>query len=250
MQRADGFRQFYQTREGRLTANRLARLIAPTVRRGPAQRFLAMGYPRPLLTGLRPEVFERAAMLTTEGLPQEKWPRRGQKNNVAAGRSDALPFPGAMFDQLLAIHCLEHGHGDDIVAEWERVLAPAGELILVVPNRAGTWSSFERTPFGLGRPYGRGELRTLLEEGGFTVLSWKTALAAPPIRGLFWLEALLGLLMPGLGGVHLVLARKGRGPAAMRQGSVVHARRPALASSPQAAARAMLSRHPRCSPPR
>lgn len=236
------FRRFYDTREGRRVARILALTVAPLVRQEQTVRFLALGYPRPLLTGLRPEHFERVAMLAATGIPEQPWPRHGAPNCAAAGRADDLPFSGAMFDQILVVHALEHGHAADILEEANRVLAPAGDLILIVPNRAGLWTHFERTPFGLGRPFGRGELTRLLGDCGFRAESWHNALIAPPVRGLRWLDRPLTKMMPRLGGLHFVLARKAGGlkPAAVRQSG--RARRPALAPSTPAAARAMLSR--------
>ncbi|MBZ6377761.1 hypothetical protein B5C34_03265 [Pacificimonas flava] len=243
------FRQYYESRHGRRTARSLAFAIAPLVRQEPHVRLLALGYPRPLLTGLRPDRFERVAMLTTEGAPVQYWPRHAERNCAAAGHADDLPFSGAMFDQILVVHTLEHGDARAILAEVGRVLAPAGDLILIVPNRAGLWTHFESTPFGRGHPYGRGELTRLLADGGFAPETWRTVLSAPPLRGFRWLERPLAALLPRMGGVHCVLARKQGGPAAAAiSAQPVRARRPALAPTSPVGARAMSSRRPPGSP--
>ena len=62
-----------------------------------------------------------------------------------------------------------------------RVLTPAGRLLIVVPNRSGVWARTDRTPFGQGRPYSRGQLDALLREAMFTPLEWDSALHVPPI---------------------------------------------------------------------
>ena len=116
------------------------------------------------------------------------------------------------------------------------VLAPAGDLILIVPNRAGLWTNFETTQFGMGRPFGRSELTRALDDGGFVPRHWKTALVAPPVRGLRWLDAPLTRLFPRLGGIHFVLARKGGPPAAAPVSRRVRAPRPAAAPAGAASA--------------
>lgn len=242
MDLAEQLRTFYAGRDGWRAARIVAGIVAPTVRREANTRFLAMGYPRPLLAGLSPDRFERAVMLSSCGVPQRHWPPRGA-NCAVAGYADDLPFSGAMFDQVLMVHALEHGDPRAILHEAERVLAPAGDLILIAPNRAGLWTHFETTPFGLGRPFGRGELRRLLRDSGFEPISWKTALVAPPVAGLRWMDGLLGRAVPRLGGIHFVLARKSGGPAAARVRSASErARRPGLVPAAPVAARAMPSR--------
>ncbi|MBV7257358.1 hypothetical protein KCG44_11235 [Pacificimonas sp. WHA3] len=236
---ATDFRTFYAGRDGRRTAHRLAQIIAPVVRSGPDKRFLAVGYAAPLLTGLNPKRFERIAMLRPADQGGRRWPLRGHDNCAVSGDPAALPFPGALFDQTLVVHALEHGRADDILAELNRVLSPAGELILIVPNRAGLWTHFEKTPFGLGHPYGRGELTRVLQANDFTPVSWKTALVAPPLTGLRWLDAPLTRIAPGLGGIHFVLARKSGGALPARPAvSAARATRPVRTAAAPAAARA------------
>ncbi|MGB3723520.1 MAG: class I SAM-dependent methyltransferase, partial [Pacificimonas sp.] len=194
---ADDLRVFYGSRDGRRTARQLAQIVAPVVEKGPQKRFLALGYPAPLLAGLSPKLFERIAVLRPSGQGGRRWPLRGHPNCAVTGNVTDLPFSGALFDQALVVHALEHGSAPDILRELNRVLAPAGDLILVVPNRAGLWTHFETTPFGLGHPYGKGELTRLLKNAGFVPRSWKTALVAPPVTGLRWLDAPLTRIAPG-----------------------------------------------------
>ena len=234
--------RFYGGRYGQRAARVLTGLLAPRLLKGSERRFLALGYPAPLLAGLRPGQFERLALLVTcregEGAGAGAWPPRGSRNCAAVGRGHELPFSGSMFDQALAVHALEHGRPAAMLAELNRVIAPAGELLLIVPNRAGALSHFERTPFGAGRPFGRGELTSLLEGCGFVPRLWRTALAAPPVAGLRLLDTPLTKLARGLGGVHFIVARKSGGAAAARVTQRVRAERPALAPAAPAAARA------------
>lgn len=234
----DELQRFYASRDGRRAARILAAIVAPVVRKREDVRFLALGYARPLLTGLDPARFERAVLLTPEGAAPVRWPRRAPLSAAAYGLPGEMPFSGALFDQALVVHALEHGDPGEMLAELHRVLAPAGELILIVPNRAGLWTHFESTPFGLGRPYGRSELTRLLKQEGFKPVSWKTALTAPPVAGLRWLDKPLGFLARGAGGIHFVLARKAGGPLPVAVTRAERATRPALAPAAPAASRA------------
>ena len=99
-----------------------------------------------------------------------------------------------------------------LLRELWRVLAPAGQAVLVVPNRASLWA-ITATPFGEGRAYGRGGLTRALDAAMFEVLDWQMALAAPPLRGFGWSEALLAHAASRLGGVHIVRVGKRDGLA-------------------------------------
>ncbi len=173
-------RRWYATLQGRRTARRLARVIAPAVRLGPTQRLLALGYPPPILTGLDPARLERLTVLLTG--TAHRWPARGA-NHAAAARADALPLPPNLFDQALLIHALEQTDAAEVLAEVWRVLAPAGELVLIVPNRRGRLFAHE-SPFVTGQAYTEGELEALLVDARFEVRSQHTALGriAPRAR--------------------------------------------------------------------
>lgn len=208
----DALRAYYAGADGRRTARLLAQIVAPAVRTDASARLLALGYPAPLLQGLDPARVERLCMVMPTDQGARAWPRRGPSCAVSAHET-ALPFVEALFDQALLVHALEFADPPKLLRELWRVLAPAGELILIVPNRAGVWTHFESTPFGQGQPYGRNGLGTLLREAMFEPIAWKTALVAPPVRGLKWLDRPLTRLLPALGGIHFVLARKTDGLA-------------------------------------
>lgn len=243
----DTLKAYYESPDGLRTARRLAGIVAPVVRKDAGARLLALGYPAPLLRGLNPARVERLCMVMPADQGAHAWPRRGPGCTVSA-RETALPFTEALFDQALLCHALEFANAPKLLRELWRVLAPAGELILIVPNRAGVWTHFESTPFGQGHPYGRGGLETVLRDAMFEPVAWKTALAAPPVRGLKWLDRPLTRLLPALGGVHLVLARKTDGLAVSPVGRARRAS-PAPAGARQPAQD--LPREPhRRSPPR
>ncbi len=196
---------WYATPAGREAARLLVRAVTPLLNRGTTTRLLALGQTAPVLARLHGLRHERVAMIVEQPV---RWPYT-EPNRAAVADPERLPFGDALFDDALLIHALELVERPRVVLrELWRVLAPAGRLILVVPNRAGVWARVEALPFGRGHPYGRGGLTRLLAEAMFEVESWSTALAAPPVTRLRWLERPLARLAPHLGGVHVVAARK------------------------------------------
>jgi len=168
-------RTWYATLNGRRAGRRLARVIAPTVRLGATARLLALGYPPPLLMGLDPARLERLAVALTEPDAVHHWPARGG-NHVLAVEAARLPFAAGLFDQALVVHALEHAaEPRALLRELWRVLAPAGELIVLVPNRLGRWLD-PGSPFGRGRAYGHDDLDALLRDAMFEPRSQRTAL--------------------------------------------------------------------------
>lgn len=219
----EDLRIFYASRHGRRTAHLLASIVAPAVRRQSNSRLLALGYTTPLLAGLNPAKIERLAIVMPAAQGAQVWPRHGWPNCALSARETELPFAAAIFDQAVLCHSLEFTNAPKLLRELWRVLAPAGDLVLIVPNRAGLWTHFEATPFGQGQPYGRNGLGTLLREAMFEPVAWKTALVAPPISGFRWLDRPLTRLLPALGGIHFVLARKTDGLSPMPVGKRVRA---------------------------
>ena len=200
-----GIDDWYATRAGREAARLLVRAVAPLLARGATTRLLALGQTAAVLTRLHALQHERVAMIVERPV---RWPLT-MPNRAAVADPERLPFGDALFDDALLIHALELvEHPRTVLRELWRVLAPAGRLILVVPNRAGVWARVEALPFGRGHPYGRGGLTRLLATSMFEVENWSTALAAPPVARLRWLERPLARLAPHLGGVHIVAARK------------------------------------------
>jgi SAM-dependent methyltransferase len=103
----------------------------------------------------------------------------GRIGNVAgrASQADAaadgaqLPFRDRSFDSLVARHNLEH-YVDTlaVLAEWRRVLAPAGRLVLVVPDEEhydGRTLDLDPTHY---HGFSQASLRRLVQAVGFSVV--------------------------------------------------------------------------------
>lgn len=214
---------YYATPDGQRVARLLAGVAAPVVRRTSTSRLLALGYCAPLLAGFDPLSVERLALVMSPADGAHPWPPAAPSCACVADEFQ-LPFTDALFDQALLCHALEFADPPRrMLRELWRVLAPAGELVLIVPNRAGLWTHFEATPFGNGRPFGRRQLTRLLSEALFEPLAWRTALVAPPVKGLRWLDTLMLRTAPRLGGIHLVHARKTDGLATTLVGAATPA---------------------------
>jgi SAM-dependent methyltransferase len=191
---------FYDTPMGlvaRRAIMRRAREFWPDIN---GLRLLGYGFAMPYLRGF-------------SGMGVIAWP--AEKCAVTVCEEDAWPFPDVFFDRILVVHGLEGAESlRRLLRQVWRVLAPEGRALLVAPNRASLWSQLERSPFGHGRPFSRGELNRLLREVLFEPSRWDRALYAPPLKsralvrsGTGW-ERIGSRLFPGIGGVHMVEATK------------------------------------------
>ena len=208
---ASDFQEYYRSRQGRHVAMRLRRSLSDFWSRSANGCNAAIGYAPPLLRAdERPAVLNFAPMR----LGPYDWPPKGPGRTVLVnGRS--LPLQNVQLDRLLLIHALEFDPNPSrLLEECWRVLDGAGRLLVMVPNRNGLWARAERTPFGHGRPFSRGQLRTLLLDHGFTPIMAKTVLFMPPAAlGLFLrfgpqIERIGQNWSPAVGGVLMVEAEK------------------------------------------
>lgn len=201
---------FYEEPIGQVTRRtifRRVRLAWPDVR---GERLLGYGYALPYLRPFVGEA-ERVAAL----VPEQHELGRADLTFVAQGEEDSWPFVDSLFDRILVVHGLENADAfRPLMRQIWRVLAPEGRLILVVPNRASLWSQIERSPFGHGRPFSRGQMDKLLRESMFAPERWDSALYFPPLRsrrfvrsGAAW-ERMGRACWPRLAGVHIVEATK------------------------------------------
>jgi SAM-dependent methyltransferase len=204
------------------------------------QDVLGLGYATPFLSSL-----QKAARRVVAAMPAQQgvevWPGGGG-NLAALVAEDALPFANAMFDRILVVHAIEEA--PDAVAllrEVWRVLAPSGRVIVAVASRNGPWANFEKTPFGHGRPYSRGQLAELLRDAELEPSGWTRALYVPPIawtaRWAEGFETVGSRLWPGISGLVLMEAVKQTFAVKPRPARArLRAVRPVLAPTPGAAA--------------
>jgi SAM-dependent methyltransferase len=116
------------------------------------------------------------------------WPVDGPNLSVLVEERN-WPVQAGFFDRLIVLHGLETSEQPGgLLEEVNRVLAPGGRAIFVVPNRTGAWARRDATPFGYGRPYSLGQLERQLQEHGFEPERHTAALYAFPSHRGFWLR--------------------------------------------------------------
>ncbi len=174
-------REFYATPLGRIAARSLDGCIGEIWPEAPDERLAALGFCLPWIDRYR-ERCERVLALMPAQQGALEWPQGGP-SLTALVIDEQLPLPDSSLDRLLMVHLLEHSEnpGETLNEAW-RVLAPGGRLLIVVPNRRGLWARLEHTPFGIGRPFSRGQLSRLLRDALLTPTVWSDGLHFPPMR--------------------------------------------------------------------
>ena len=201
-----GLPEFYRAPLGGVAARLVGARVAALWPQAPGLDVLGLGWAAPYL-GLWPERPGRRIALTPEGL--------GAMPGAAQVREHNLPLADRCMDRILLVHALEASEGAHaLLRECWRVLRDDGRLLVVVPNRLGSWALFDHTPFGQGRPYSRGQLEDQLRRQMFAVTRRDAALFVPPLP---WRFALRGAALwdrlgrrgvRRLGGVTLIEAEK------------------------------------------
>jgi SAM-dependent methyltransferase len=206
-------RAYYSSNLGQMTERALGQALKPFAKPHKADRVLGFGYATPWLADIG-EGAERTLNFMPAAQGAYPWPVK-EKPRTALVFEEDLPLPDSAVDTILMVHALEHAQSPkDMLAEFWRVLAPNGRLIIVVPSRRGVWARFEHTPFGTGRPYSMGQVRSLLNDTNFSVEDTGEALYSPPFkRNLtqkFWstCEAGGAKMWPVFAGVLIIEARK------------------------------------------
>jgi SAM-dependent methyltransferase len=204
-------RQFYASDLGRAARLMVGRKVVEAWGDAHGLDVLALGYATPFVASL-----SRAARRVVAGMPAQQgveiWPAGG-RNLASLVGEDCLPFPNALFDRILLVHAIEESPDPiALLREVWRVLAPSGRVIVTVAARNGLWANSEKTPFGHGRPYTRGQLAELLREAELEPSGWTRALYVPPAAWLAgWAEGFEqagSRLWPGFAGLVLMEAVK------------------------------------------
>jgi SAM-dependent methyltransferase len=210
---ARDLRDFYRTPLGQLVRHQLASKIRERWKRLNGMTIAGMGFGSPFLGSFRAEA-ARLACLMPARQGALVWPHPGHCNSVLVGETH-WPLPDNSIDRFLAIHCLEQAErAGPLLREIWRVLKPDGRVLIIVPNRRGLWSRFDRTPFGHGLPFSRGQLETQLTDALFTPVDWGEALYFPPFNNRFLLrmaaafERFGASMSIGVAGVIIVEAQK------------------------------------------
>ena len=116
------------------------------------------------------------------------WPS-GEPNHSVLVEETSWPLDAGSVDRLIVAHGLETCElANALLEEIYRVLAPGGQVIFIVPNRAGIWARRDATPFGYGRPYSFGQVEALLRKHRFLPERHAAALYVPPSHKRFWLR--------------------------------------------------------------
>ena len=239
-------RNFYLSPRGRIVRQILSAQIREIWPDLTGRELLGVGHATPFLRPFKDEA-ERVMAFMPAQHGVFCWPPEGP-SATALVLDDCLPLPDSCVERVLVVHALEATTAPNaLLREVWRVLAPGGRGLVVVANRTGLWSRIETTPFGVGRPFSRGQITRQMEELSFATARVEHALFVPPsttrsvlgsARG--W-ERMGGRLWPKLAGVVMVEAEK-----RMTQPLVSGRRRrvpafvPGLAPAPSAGARASL----------
>lgn len=213
---ANDLSEYYETPAGQVARRHIFRRVRQVWPDLKGNRVLGYGFAAPYLRPFLGEADHVVAAVPSHQASDQNcvsWP--DGKSLTLHSEEHALPFPDAMFDCILIVHGLESAEATrPLMRQLWRVLAPAGRLLIVAPNRTSLWAQIDRTPFAHGRPFNRTQLQKLLTDSLFVAERWDHALHFPPLRskrfvrnGAGW-EGVGRRLWPGLAGVHIVEATK------------------------------------------
>jgi SAM-dependent methyltransferase len=198
---------YYATPAGCTLLAALMAQVQPLLRCRETDRLLGLGFAQPYLPISGPLVVQACPAL--QGVM--RWPMDGANRSCLVDDKH-LPFADSVFDQVMMVHALEYSEpARRLLREVWRVLAPGGQLLLLVPNRGRL---FDRSPFANGKAFGGHQVQALLKDALFETHVSSTGVALP-IR---WLDRIMMRLFPNSGAVHIILAQKTDGAAPVLAG--------------------------------
>ncbi len=174
---------FYGSQLGEVAARQLARMVAELWPDLSGQTVVGIGYPAPILDRIAATsgAARAVALMPAE---QGAWPWPSDRpSRTALMRESQIPLADSAADRILLLHALEDvGPIQPFLREIWRTLSDSGRLLVIAANRRGLWSRTDATPFGHGRPYSIGQLRSTLESAMFAIEQETVALYVPPSR--------------------------------------------------------------------
>jgi SAM-dependent methyltransferase len=205
--------RFYASHLGKIVKRSIGRALHPLWSPLPSERLIGLGYALPWLDALS-SYSERACAFMPAGMGSTPWPLH-HPCATALVFDEELPLADHSVDRILMVHSLEHSQdpSESLKEAW-RVLSPNGRLIIIVPNRRGLWARSDKTPFGYGHPFSKGQLLRLLTESNFSLNRWNEALFFPPshmrimLKTSHWIEKVGRHFPMFFAGVLLVEAQK------------------------------------------
>lgn len=185
-------RAFYSSAVGKIAENSISSALDELWTPLPQERLVGLGYCLPYLDRYGSRA-ERCFAFMPARQGAVGWPSANALS-TALVYDEELPLADSSVDRILLVHALEFSeNAAETLKEMWRVLSPNGQLIVVVPNRRGVWARLEKTPFGSGRPFSRGQLMNALREANFTPGKMGEALHIPPTNWR-WLNQASGVL--------------------------------------------------------
>ena len=206
-------KSFYDSNLGQIARRLIRRKIRTIWPDVSGMSVMGLGYAIPYLRPFYNEADRLFALMPAQQ-GAAHWPEEGF-NLTVLSEDIELPLQNSSIDRILMVHSVECAeHLRSMLEEAWRVLTGDGRLLVVVPNRRGLWSRFERTPFGYGQPYSTSQLSRMLRNNMFTSKQVARALFIPPyhwrviVRSAYGLEDLGSRWLNHLGGVVMIEASK------------------------------------------